>query len=139
VTVGSPKIPAVTALQVQNTYLPVVLGVEYALLVVLAILASVLLVLERPRSGGFFLLLFWIWLVPVMFTGPGARLMHSFVGRCRRFQRHMTWPVYILSALLSNKRVARAALTCLMKALRGAEPVCMHRPDCLQRRVVGFE
>ena len=51
------------------------MGVEYALFVVLAILATVLLVLERPRTGGFFLLLFWIWLVPVMFTGPGAQLM----------------------------------------------------------------
>ena len=68
-------VTAVIALQVQNTYLPVVLGVEYGLLVVLAILATFLLVLERPRTGGFFLLLYWIWLVPVMFTGPGARLM----------------------------------------------------------------
>ena len=63
---------AAVASQVQNTYLPVVLGVEYALLVVLAIVATVLLVLERPRTGGFFLLLFWICLIPVMFTGPGA-------------------------------------------------------------------
>ena len=59
--------------QVQNTYIPVILGVEYALLVALAILATVLLVLGRLCAGGFFLLLYWIWLTVVMFSGPGAR------------------------------------------------------------------
>ena len=57
----------------QNRYIPLVLGLEYGLLVFLAIVATVLLVLEYPRSGGFCLLLYWIWLVPVMFTGPGEK------------------------------------------------------------------
>jgi len=58
--------------QVQNTILPAIFGTFYAMLVVLALLATVLLAVERPGWGGAFLLLLWVWLIIMMLAGPGA-------------------------------------------------------------------
>ena len=59
-------------MQVQNTILPAIFGTFYAMLVVLALLATVLLAVGRPGSGGAFLLLLWVWLVIMMLAGPGV-------------------------------------------------------------------
>ena len=58
--------------QVQDTILPAIFGTFYAMLVVLALLATVLLAVERPGWGGAFLLLLWVWLIIMMLAGPGA-------------------------------------------------------------------
>ena len=70
--------------QVQDTILPAIFGTFYAMLVVLALLATVLLAVERPGWGGAFLLLLWVWLIIMMLAGPGVAcspLLASTAGR----------------------------------------------------------
>ena len=65
--------PACGFMQVQDTILPAIFGTFYALLVLLALLATVLLVFEKLKSGATLLLLLWVWLVVMMLAGPGTQ------------------------------------------------------------------
>ena len=58
-------------LQVQNVIIPAILGVMFGMLILLAILATSLVVFQHIRSGGFFLLLYFIWVGVILFLGPG--------------------------------------------------------------------
>ena len=58
-------------LQVQNKWVPLFLGLMFGVLALLAILATVLLVLHRVRAGSTFLFLLWLWTALWFFTGPG--------------------------------------------------------------------
>lgn len=51
--------------------MPAILGVMFSILVLLAFLATALVVSSHIRIGGFFLLLFWIWVGVIIFIGPG--------------------------------------------------------------------
>lgn len=59
---------------VQNKWVPLGLGLLFAILAVLAIIAVVLLLIRRVRCGAFFLTLLWIWTALWFFVGPG--LLH---------------------------------------------------------------
>ena len=53
-------------------YAPLVLGILFGVLVVLALAATVLLLFRRVRTGGTFLALLWFWTVIYMIVGPGV-------------------------------------------------------------------
>lgn len=58
-------------LQAQKVIIPAILGTMFGMLVLLAVLATLLVAFCHLRSGGFFLVLFWIWVLVICIIGPG--------------------------------------------------------------------
>lgn len=96
--------------QVQNKWIPLGLGLLFGIFVVLALVATALLLARRVRTGSFFLTLLWFWTALYFFAGTGG-LVNRFSAYSPALQRFFPEQLWFWAALLILVRWHRRQTT----------------------------